>query len=108
MNMKAILPTRALALLIGIGFIDLIVTAVLHDRNLITEMNPLRRIFITRSELLFAFVKGSTLVAAWWLMARYAMRSEQNLAFVRKCSLVGSATYMFVWTSWFLIGTFSA
>jgi hypothetical protein len=82
----------------AIGFLDLIVTAYLHQRGLIVEMNPLMRPLIERSEWLFSLVKGATLVAAWVVMARYA---KINLPFVRQACLVGSIVYLIVWTSWF-------
>ena len=40
---RRLLPTRALALLLAIGFLDLIVTAVLHAQGMIIELNPRRR-----------------------------------------------------------------
>jgi hypothetical protein len=83
----------------GIGALDLIVTAVLHQRGLIVEMNPVMRLFIDRSEWLFALVKAATLVAAWWLMASYA---RKNRSFVRNACLCGSAAYVSVWLVWFL------
>src|SRR5438477_8453532 len=86
MNMNALVPTRALALLLAIGFIDLVATAVLHQRGVIQEMNPLMRIFIDRSEWLFAVVKGATLVLSWYVLSRYA---KINLPFVRKACLLG-------------------
>ena len=96
--MKSLVPTRALALLLAIGFIDLVMTAVLHQRGLIQEMNPIMRVFIDRSEILFALVKGATLVAAWYVLARYA---KTNVDFVRKACLLGSGCYLFLWVSWF-------
>lgn len=97
--MKAILPTRALALFLLLGFIDLISTAVLHAKGLIVELNPLMRIFIERSEWLFALVKGATLIAGWVVLAWYA---KQNREFVRKLSLVASAAYVTIWVAWFV------
>ena len=97
--MKSLVPTRAMALLLGIGFLDLIATAVLHQRGLIQEMNPIMRVFIDRSEWLFAIVKGLTLIGSWFVLARYA---KTNLDFVRKACLLGSGCYVFLWLSWFL------
>ena len=91
-------------LLLSIGLADLIVTAVLHANGLIVEMNPVMRPFIERSEWLFAFVKGATLVLAWIVMARHA---PNNLAFVRGAALAGAGVYMFIWTSWFIVGSFA-
>ena len=96
--MKALVPTRALALLLMIGFIDLLSTAVLHRQGLIQEMNPIMRIFIERSEWLFVCVKGATLIVSWWVMARYA---KVNLKFVRTACLAGSGFYVCLWMSWF-------
>lgn len=96
--MKAVLPTRALTLLLTIGFVDLIVTAVLHAHGLIVELNPLMRGLIERSEWLFAAVKGATLVIAWIAMAIYA---RSNVVFVRQACLVGSFAYVLIWSAWF-------
>ncbi len=96
--MKALVPTRALILLIAIGMLDLVSTAVLHAKGMIVELNPVMRIFINRSEWLFAFVKGITLVAAWAALAWYA---RTNPKFVRQACLWGSGAYLFIWTSWF-------
>lgn len=84
-----------------IGVVDLILTAVLHAQGLIVELNPLMKVFIEKSEWLFAIVKGATLISAWYLMVSYA---RSNLAFVRTASLVGSALYVTIWVTWFSIG----
>jgi len=97
---KALLPTRALALFLLIGFTDLIVTAVLHSKGLITEVNPIMRYFIDRGEWLFAVVKGATLIAGWVALAWYA---KTNLAFVRKVAYAGSAAYVGLWLGLFAI-----
>lgn len=91
-------PTPALALLLGIGFIDLVSTAVLHRAGLIVELNPIMRVFITQSEWLFAFVKGLTLGGAWGAMAWYA---RHDRVFVHRAALAGSAVYVLVWCGWF-------
>ncbi|MBN9501012.1 MAG: hypothetical protein BGO01_14355 [Armatimonadetes bacterium 55-13] len=57
------------------------------------------RVFIERSEILFALVKGLTLVVAWVALAWYA---KHNRPFVRKACLWGSAAYFGVWLTWFL------
>lgn len=98
-------PTRALALLLLIGFVDLVATAVMHQHGMIVELNPIMRPLIERSEWLFALVKGLTLVAAWAALVWY---SEHNRDFVRKACLAGSAAYMTIWTAWFLVGHFTA
>jgi hypothetical protein len=92
------MPTRALAVLMAIGFIDLVVTAVLHAQGQIVELNPLMKPLIETSEWLFAAVKGLTLVLAWLVMVKHA---DQNLPFIRKACVAGSAAYMIVWTVWF-------
>jgi hypothetical protein len=93
-----VFPTRALALLLGIGFFDLAVTAVLHSQGLVVELNPLMRPLIEHSEWLFAGVKALTLVAAWGVLAWYA---QQNLGFVRKVCVMGAALYVVIWSVWF-------
>lgn len=96
--MPKLFPTRALILLLAIGTIDLLATAILHHHGLIQELNPLMRPLIERSEWLFAAVKGLTLVLAWGVMAWYA---RHNLEFVRRAALVGSVVYLAVWSTWF-------
>ena len=78
---------------------DLAVTAILHSKGLIVELNPLMRPFIQRSEWLFAIVKGSTLIAGWAALAWYA---KTNADFVRKLSLMASAAYVTIWLAWFI------
>lgn len=97
--MKVAIPTRSLGILLIIGFTDLILTAWLHYQGMIVELNPLMRVLIERSEWLFAFVKGATLVLAWIVMSRYA---KTNRLFVRNICLFGAAAYLVIWTSWFL------
>ena len=99
--MKLVLPTRALTLLMFIGIIDLVSTAWMHANGQIVELNPLMRVFIDRSEWLFALVKGASLVGAWCALAWYC---KYNRDFVRKTCLVGSLAYVVIWTSWFLVG----
>lgn len=98
MTMRDAVPTRAILLLVGIGTIDLVTTAVLHAQGHIVELNPFMRVFIEQSEWLFAIVKGATLVGGWAVLAWYA---RFNLAFVRKVALYGSLAYMLVWSGWF-------
>jgi len=98
-DLRVLFPTRALAVLLIIGFADLISTAVLHQMGLIQEMNPVMRIFIERSEWLFVLVKGATLVGSWYVLARYA---KTNLDFVRKACWIGSGVYVWVWITWFM------
>lgn len=94
-----IFPTPALALLMAIGLVDLVSTAVLHRAGLIVELNPIMRVFITRSEWLFAFAKGVTLGAAWGALAWYA---RTDLRFVARASYLGSAAYVTLWLVWFI------
>ena len=104
-KVKDLFPTRALILLLAIGFLDLVATAVLHANGLIIELNPLMRPLIETSEWLFALVKGLTLVLAWWVMLKHA---SSHLEFIRKACLVGSAAYVFIWTVWFIAGSIQA
>jgi hypothetical protein len=82
-----------------IGIVDLVSTAWMHANGQIVELNPLMRFFIERSEWLFAFVKGLTLVAAWAALAWYC---KYNKLFVKRACIVGAGAYVMVWTSWFL------
>lgn len=97
------MPTRALLLLMGIGFLDLISTAILHAHGKIEELNPVMKPLIEHSEWAFAFVKGLTLVACWAMMVWYW---PQNRDFVRRSCLWGSGIYFAIWLIWFLVGTF--
>ncbi len=98
-SVRTLVPTRALALLMIIGFTDMAATAWLYHRGLIVELNPIMRPLLISSTWLFAAVKGITLLCAWYVMVLYAKR---NRRFVRIACLLGSALYLFVWTSWFL------
>lgn len=80
-------------------------TAVLHSRGLIVEMNPLMRPIIETSEWLFALVKGMTLVLAYCCMMKYA---SSHLAFIRKACIFGSGAYLAIWTIWFVAGSIHA
>lgn len=100
-TIRGLFPTRAIALLMFIGFLDLAVTASLHAEGKIVELNPLMRFFIERSELLFVLVKSATLALAWVAMIAYC---RVNLAFVRIAATVGSGLYVCVWTVWFVFG----
>ena len=75
-TMKSLFPTKSLAVLLLIGVLDLVSTAVLHAKGLIVEMNPIMRFFIQQSEWLFAFVKGLTIGAAWVTLAWYAKQKQ--------------------------------
>lgn len=96
--MRAV-PLRSLLILMAIGVIDLISTAVLHGQGMITELNPIMRVFIERSEWLFVLAKGTTLVVAFWIMYRHL---KHNPEFVHKASLWGSGAYLLIWTTWFM------
>lgn len=100
-NMKAIFPTRALALLLLIGLVDLVATAVLHAQGKIIELNPIMKPIIEHGEWLFALVKGSTLVLGWYFLAQYA---KTHLNFVRNACLLGAVAYVGIWTVWFVNG----
>jgi hypothetical protein len=93
-----LVPSRALLILMLIGFADLVMTAVLHAQGLIVELNPVMKPFIERSEWLFAGVKGLTLLAAYLAMVWYA---EHNLHFVRKACRAGVVLYLGIWIVWF-------
>lgn len=97
--MRKVLPSRALGLLLLIGFVDLVMTAWLHAQGRIVELNPVMRPLIERSEWLFAVVKGATLVATWMVLVWYA---RQNLNFVRKACLYGCTAYITIWCAWFI------
>ena len=71
-KVNELLPSKSLAVLIAIGVIDLIATAMLHAQGLIVELNPIMRPVIESSEWLFALVKGSTLLIAYLTMMQYA------------------------------------
>ena len=92
-------PFRSLLILMAIGIIDLVSTAVLHAQGMITELNPVMRIFIERSEWLFVLAKGTTLVIGFWIMFRHLKHNPQ---FVQKASLWGSGAYVLIWTTWFM------
>lgn len=97
-------PTRTIALFMLIGFADLISTAMLHERGLIVEMNPLMRHFLSQGEWLFVLVKSATLVAAWIAMALYC---RHNIKFVRTACIYGSGAYLALWMGWFAYGVFA-
>ena len=96
---RRLFPTRAIVLLMAIGFFDLLVTAILHANGTVVEMNPLMRPLIEHSEWLFGAVKSLTLLFAWGVMVWYA---RQNLDFVRKACFFGAGFYVFIWCVWFL------
>lgn len=102
---KKAFPTNAIFALIFIGFIDLVVTAVLHQRGMIVELNPLMKPIIEQSEWLFAAVKGMTLLLAWAVLVRF-YETHQN--FVRKVSAAGALAYCGIWLVWFIAGTITS
>ncbi|MEZ0325336.1 MAG: DUF5658 family protein [Fimbriimonas sp.] len=95
---RTILPNKSLILLICIGLIDLVATAMLHARGLIVELNPIMRPVIEHSEWAFALVKGVTLLIAFITMSQYA---RQNSVFVGKASKIGILMYTGIWIVWF-------
>jgi hypothetical protein len=94
-------PSRALTLLLLIGLVDLTATAVLHAQGKISELNPLMRGFIERSEWLFVAVKGLSLVFAYVMLVRC---SRTHRDFVTRAGYVGAALYVGIWLTWFLHG----
>lgn len=96
--MQHVLKLRSLYLLMMIGTVDLVATAVLHAQGKIVEMNPIMRVFIERSEWLFAAVKAMTLIVAYLVMSNYARHNPQ---FVSRACMAGSAAYAFIWVVWF-------
>ena len=100
-GMRAVFPSRAIILLIGIGFLDLVSTAWLYQRGMITERNPLMRPLLENGPWLFVLVKGATLLLAWLMLARY---TRVNPRFVRTSCLAGSVAYVGIWTIGFLAG----
>jgi len=99
---RQLVPTRAILLLMAIGFVDLLSTAILHANGQIVELNPVMRPMIEHSEWLFAIVKGLTLVICWGTMVWY---SKINLKFVKQACIYGSGAYAFIWVTWFTIGS---
>lgn len=84
---------RALALLLGIGLLDLVATAVLSAQGRIVEANPLMAPILARGELAFVVVKAATLALAGILLARAARRDPAG---VRRACLAGSGIYALV------------
>ncbi|HJP82645.1 MAG TPA: DUF5658 family protein [Fimbriimonadaceae bacterium] len=101
MKVAKLVPSRAIYLLLGIGLIDLIATAVLHAQGRIVELNPIMKPVIEHSEWSFVFVKGLTLVAAMIGLTWYG---RQNPAFVRKACIAGSIAYIGIFALWFFKG----
>lgn len=99
--MKLVVPTRSIWLLIGIGLVDLVLTAVLHAQGKIVELNPVMRPFIEYNEWAFVAVKGATLAAAFVALSWYA---RHNRDFVRKACFLGTGAYMLIFTMWFIRG----
>ena len=95
-----IFPTRALFLLLFIAVLDLITTSWLYQKGIISERNPLMRVFIERSNLLFILVKGSTIFAGWYFLSSYARTHKE---FVRYACIIATSIYVGIW----LIGVFA-
>lgn len=102
---RQLFPTRWLLLLLAIGFVDLIVTALLHQQGLIVELNPLMRPIIETSEWLFAGVKALTLLLAWVVILKF---SQTHLEFIKRACAIGSGAYLSIWTLWFIVGSLQA
>lgn len=94
-------PTKSLAILLLIGIIDLISTAVLHSKGMIVELNPVMKPLIETSEWLFVGVKGMTLVLAWLLIVRFY---EQSPRFAARACAIGCWVYCGIWLVWFIKG----
>lgn len=101
--MKALVPTRSLAALLFVGFLDLVTTMYLHLNGLMVELNPIMRFFLIQNEWLFAAVKTATLVVAWGVMVWYA---RTNKEFVRQACAWGAGAYVAIWSTWFMAGHF--
>ena len=86
--MRALFPTRAILLLLGIGVLDLAATVLLHAGGKIEERNPLMAPILARGAGEFSAVKAATLLVAWAVLVRYDRRT------VRRVCLVGSAAYL--------------
>lgn len=86
--MRALFPTRALALLLAIGLLDLVATVILHVHGLIEERNPLMAPLLAQGWMGFALVKSATLAVGWFLLARADVRQA------RWPCLMGSAGYV--------------
>lgn len=99
--MKRYFPSVPLLVLLSIGLIDLVLTAVLHAQGLIVELNPVMKPIIETSEWLFAFVKGATLAAAYLVMMKYM---NTHKAYIDKVATIGWITYIATWSLWFLKG----
>lgn len=101
--MKALMPTRSLALLLAIGFLDLFTTLWLHVNGMMVELNPIMRYFLLKDEWVFVLVKSATLFGAWGVLVWYA---KQNREFVRRSCLWASGAYVALWVVWFSVGHF--
>ena len=82
------MPTRALGLLLSIGFADLLLTALLYSGGGIEERNPFMVPLLERGVLIFALAKAVTLLLAWAILVRYDRRT------LRRTCVVGSAIYL--------------
>ena len=85
--MRTLFPSRALALLLGIGLLDLVATALLSARGLVEERNPAMAPLLAHGVAPFVAVKTATLLAAWLLLVRQERRT------MRRACLWGSALY---------------
>ena len=88
--MRAFFPTRALGLLLLVGGLDLVATALLSAQERIEEVNPLMAPILASGAGAFVLVKGLTLAFAWLLLARHA---REDLRGVRRACIGGSAIY---------------
>lgn len=102
---EALFPSRALGVLMAIGFLDLASTALLYQWGLITELNPVMRHFLELGVWAFAVAKSATLFAAWAALAWYG---RLNRPFVRAACLWGSGAYVLLWAGWSTIGSLTS
>ena len=100
-SLRRWVPSMPLAILLLIGFVDLVSTAVLHRMGLVTELNPVMKPLIDRSEWLFVMVKGATLLLAWAFITRFA---KDNQRFVNTLCSIAITCYLLTWIVWFIHG----
>lgn len=98
---RLLVPDISLLVLMAIGVVDLITTAMWHAKGQIVELNPLLRPIIESSEWSFVVVKGATLVLGYLGMVVYGRTHHE---FVRAASRMGVILYIGIYLIWFLGG----
>lgn len=88
-----------MALLLAIAFLDLVATAFFYSRGWIEELNPLMRPLLESNVWWFVLAKGATIALAWAVFLRHW---DRHRAFIETACRIGAATYVLVWTTWFL------